>query len=199
MCASNLGQDHTVAFVGKSYFFCITKERGSRIFRGGYSSLKEKNKNSSCWRAEKTTERKNHWILFFLGQCYQSGNEWFFLRAEFKVEHKVLAKSSPSRCQGSWACTASIAQLWLFLHRFDKTGLNLKRENNWARDALLEKTCVGGKAQAEDFLNLGATLNSSCRWDKIDSDCCMWCSVTEAAFLLFCESVCVSLCVCMYS
>lgn len=39
---SSLGQDHTMTFVGKSYFFCMTNERGSRIFRWGYSFLKEK-------------------------------------------------------------------------------------------------------------------------------------------------------------
>lgn len=32
------------------------------------------------------------------------------------------------------------------------------------------KPWVGEEAQAEDFLDLGATLNSSCRYSKVRSD-----------------------------
>lgn len=76
-----------------------------------------------------------------------------------------------------------IAWFWLLLHSFDKAEANLKKGSNWAWTILAEKL-EKEKAQA-DILNLGAALNSSCKWDKVDGDCCTSSSVVKAAFLLY--------------
>lgn len=96
MHTSSLGQNHTRTW--KIYFFCLTHKCGSRIFRRGYSSLEEKIKIVPA-KELKNLQREEEILKYVLMRVLLKKKWMLSLRAEFKLEHKVLLKSSPCFCQ----------------------------------------------------------------------------------------------------
>lgn len=96
MHASSIGQNHTITW--KIYFFCLTHKCGSRIFRRGYSSFKERIKIVPA-KELKNLQREEETLKSVLLMRVLLKKKWMFSqRAEFKLKHKVLIKS-PCCCQ----------------------------------------------------------------------------------------------------